>query len=58
MKGMKPEMTEGPEAFEQFKKAMKHVISVPHAVIQEKIEAHRREAEKNPNRPGPKRKKK
>lgn len=57
---MKPpaEMHEGPEAFERFRKAMKAVVSVPHAVIQERIEAHRREAAKNANKRGPKPKRK
>jgi len=55
---MKPpaEMHEGPEAFERFKKAMKAVVAVPHSVIQARIEEHRREAAKNPNKRGPKRK--
>jgi len=56
IKPMKPpaEMHEGPEAFERFKKAMKAIVSVPHSVIQKGIEAERRRAAKNPNRPGPK----
>lgn len=52
------EMIEGPQAFERFKNAMKAVVSVPHSVIQERIEEHRRQAAKNPNRRGPKPKKK
>jgi len=53
---MKPhaEMIEGPEAFQRFKNAMKAVISVPHSVIQQRIEEHRRSAAKNPNKRGPK----
>ena len=51
-----PEMIEGPEAFKRFEKAMKAIIAVPHSVIQERIEAHRQEVAKNPNRRGPKRK--
>ena len=53
---MKPhaEMHEGPEAFERFRSAMKTALSVPHSVIQERIEEHRRQAAKNPNKRGPK----
>ena len=54
---MKPgtsDMIEGDEAWKRFDSAMKHVVSVPHAEIQKRIEAHRREAAKNPNRRGPK----
>ena len=58
MKRMKTEMIEGPEAFQRFKNAMKAVISVPHSVIQQRIEEHRRQAAKNPNRRGPKPKRK
>ena len=49
-----PEMIEGPEAFERFRNAVKAMLSVPHSVIQKRVEQHRREAAKNPNRPGPK----
>jgi hypothetical protein len=50
------EMIEGSEAWDRFTKTMKHVISVPHAEIQKRIEAHRAEVAKNPDRRGPKRK--
>jgi hypothetical protein len=53
MKRVKPP-AEGEEAFERFRKAMKTVLSVPHSEIQKRVEAHRREAANNPNRPGPK----
>jgi ribose 1,5-bisphosphokinase PhnN len=53
----KLEMVEGPEAFQRFSKAMKAVISVPHAVIKQRLEEQRREAAKNPNKRGPKPKK-
>jgi hypothetical protein len=52
-----PEYVEGPEAFSRFQNAMRKVISVPHAVVQRKIEEHRAAAAANPNRPGPKPKK-
>lgn len=52
------EMDEGPQAFERFRNAMKAVLAVPHSVIQERIEKHRQEAAKNPNKRGPKTKRK
>ena len=52
----KPEMIEGALAFERFRDATKAVLSVPHSELQKRIEAHRVEAAKNPNRRGPKRK--
>jgi hypothetical protein len=57
-KGMKskPEYVEGAEAWERFQAAMSKVLTVPHAEIQRRIAAHRKEAERNPKRRGPKRK--
>jgi hypothetical protein len=52
----KPEMIEGPEAFQRFRDGMKAVLAVPHSVVQKRIEEHREQAAKNPNRRGPKRK--
>jgi hypothetical protein len=52
----KPEMIEGPEAFRRFRDATKAILAVPHSELKKRIEAHREEAAKNPNRRGPKRK--
>lgn len=53
----KPEMIEGPEAFRRFRDVTKAILAVPHSELQKRIEEHREEAAKNPNRRGPKRKK-
>ena len=50
----KPEYVEGPEAWGRFESAMRAIVRVPHAVIKQRIEEHRTEAAKNPNRRGPK----
>ena len=50
----KPEYEEGPQAWARFEKAMKAIIAVPHSVIQQRIEAHRKQAAKNPHKRGPK----
>jgi hypothetical protein len=52
----KPEMIEGPAAFQRFRDAAKAILAVPHSEIQKRIEAHRAESAKSPNRRGPKRK--
>ena len=49
-------MIEGPEAFTRFSAAMKAVLAVPHSVIQQRIAEHRKEADLNPRKRGPKRK--
>ena len=50
----KPEYVEGQEAWARFTSAMKKALAVPHAVIQQRIEEHRKEAARNPRRRGPK----
>lgn len=50
----KPEYVEGKEAWARFDGAMKTVLSVPHTEIQRRIERERAEADKNPNKRGPK----
>ena len=47
---------EGPEAYTRFENAMKKVLSVPHFVIKERIEAEKRKSAAKQVRPGPKRK--
>jgi len=49
-----PVYTEGPEAFTRFQEAMRTALSVPHSVIQQRIEQERRQSAQNPNRRGPK----
>jgi len=50
----KPEYVEGKEAWTRFESAMKKVLAVPHSEIQRRVEEHRREAARNPNKRGPK----
>jgi len=52
----KPDMIEGSEAFRRFRDATKAILAVPHSEIKKRIEEHRKQAAKNPNRRGPKRK--
>ena len=52
----KPDMIEGPEAFDRFQRTMKDVLSVPHAEIKRRIEEQRKQSAANPNKRGPKRK--
>lgn len=50
----KLEMVEGAEAFHRFREATKAILAVPHSQIKKRIDAHREQAAKNPNRRGPK----
>ena len=52
------EYDEGPQAYERFRAAMQGIVNVPHAVIQQRIEQHRKEAALNPRKRGPKPKRK
>jgi hypothetical protein len=47
-------MVEGPEAFKRFDALMSRVINVPRAVVQERIEEHKKQSASNPKRRGPK----
>jgi hypothetical protein len=49
---------EGPEAYDRFRSAMKKVLTVSHDEIQRRIEVERQASLLNPNRRGPKSKKK
>jgi hypothetical protein len=40
--------------FEAFTDLVDRVIAVPHSVIKERVEAHRKQADKNPRKRGPK----
>lgn len=48
---------EGNVEYDRFTNLVDRVLSVPHSVIQKRIEEHRRAAARNPHRPGPKPKK-
>jgi len=47
-----------PSEYDKFTSLVDRVLSVPHSVIKERVEEHRKQAALNPNRPGPKPKRK
>lgn len=44
--------------YERFTNLVDRVLAVPHDVIKQRVEEHRKQAAQNPNRPGPKPKRK
>ena len=44
--------------YERFTDLVDRVLAVPHSVIKQRVEEHRKQAALNPNRPGPKPKRK
>lgn len=50
------ELIEGPEAYQRFENAMLAVLAVPRAIVQRRIEEHRKQADLSPRKSGPKRK--
>jgi len=40
--------------YEAFTALVDRVLAVPHSVIKQRVEEHRKQAALNPNRPGPK----
>jgi hypothetical protein len=57
MKTMKSERHTSPE-FDAFTNVVDRVLSVPHSVIKQRVEAERKLIAANPKRPGPKTKRK
>jgi hypothetical protein len=43
-----------PSEYDKFTSLVDRVLSVPHSVIKQRVEEHRKQAANNPNRPGPK----
>jgi len=42
--------------YERFTNLVDSVLAVPHSVIKQRLEEHRKQAATNPSKPGPKRK--
>ncbi|HEV2383599.1 MAG TPA: hypothetical protein VG206_27885 [Terriglobia bacterium] len=53
-----PECIEGPEAFRRFDEGVRQILSVPHSTLARRERAYRKKSLQNPNRPGPKPKRK
>jgi hypothetical protein len=51
-----PEFDEGRGAFSRFDTEVRFLLSVPKSTLAKREKAYRAKVEKNPNRPGPKRK--
>ncbi len=47
-----------PTEYDKFTSLVDRVLAVPHSVIKQRVEEHRKQAAQNPNRPGPKPKRK
>jgi hypothetical protein len=45
-----------PNEFDAFTELVDKVLAVPHSVIQERVEEHRKRAQENPQKRGPKQK--
>jgi hypothetical protein len=52
------EMIEGPAAWDRFKRGMKALMAVPRSEVLQQERIHKEQAAKNPNRRGPKIKRK
>lgn len=50
--------TEPNPEFENFDRAMKHILSVPHDELKRRMDAYKKQAAKNPRKRGPKPKQK
>ena len=46
-----------PKEFDAFTEIVDRVLAVPNSVVKERLEEHRKEVEKNPQRRGPKQQK-
>lgn len=49
-----PDCIEGPEAFTRFDNELKFLLSVPHSTLVRRERAYKKKSLANPNRPGPK----
>jgi len=50
-------MTKQPKEFEKFDRLVGRVLAVPHSVIEKRLADYREQADKNPRKRGPKKKK-